>query len=172
MLDGGAGRCGIAAVVGDLVGGPVLVAMVVFEAEAGRGTGDDPRARAVFADVERDLDLVFAAGAHLHDEGLAGEGGVGGAGACDDFSSVGLAAECAEFAPECFLLGGQSAGGQREEQGEQEKAEARHEGTGEVKVKVKVRGRGEVNGEVRVKGEGAVARGRTLKDGKGVRLVR
>ena len=64
------------------------MAMVVFEAEAGGGAGDHPRARAVFADVERDLDLVFAAGAHLHDEGLAGEGGVGGAGAFDDFSSV------------------------------------------------------------------------------------
>lgn len=164
MLDRGADRGGIAAVVGDLVGGAVLVAMVVFEAEAGGGAGDHPRARAVFADVERDLDLVFAAGAHLHDEGLAGEGGVGGAGAFDDFSGVGLAAECAEFAPECFLFGGQSAGGQREEQGKQERAEARHEGTGEGKVKGKVR--------VEVKGEGAVARGRTLKDGKGVRLVR
>jgi hypothetical protein len=43
--------------------------------------------------VEGDLDFVFAAGAHVHDEGLAGEGGVGGGGAFGDFTSEGLAAE-------------------------------------------------------------------------------
>ena len=160
LLAGRAGGGGVTAVLGDLVGGAVFVAVVVFEAETGGGARDHPSARAVFADVEGDLDFVFAAGAHVQDEGLAGEGGVGGAGAFGDFAGEGLAAEGAEFGPKFFLGGRERAGGEREEEGEEEDGEARPgaEGAGGARVRVRVRGKGKVRGKV--KGPGAVGRAR------------
>ncbi len=130
LLAGGAGGGGVAAVLGDFVGGAVFVAVVVFEPEAGGGARDDPGARAVVADVEGNFDFVFAAGAHVHHEGFAGEGGVGGAGALGDFAGEGLAAEGAEFGPEFFLRGRECASGpgEWEKEGEEEKAEAGHGG--------------------------------------------
>ena len=117
LLAGRAGGGGVTAVLGDLVGGAVFVAVVVFEAEAGGGARDHPGARAVVANVEGDLDFVFAAGTHVHNETFAGEGGVGGAGAFGNFAGEGLAAEGAKFGPECFLSGRERAGGEREEEG-------------------------------------------------------
>jgi hypothetical protein len=42
------------------------------------GAADDPRSRAILADMERDSDLVLGAFPHVHDEGLGAENRVGG----------------------------------------------------------------------------------------------
>ena len=116
LLAGRAGGGGVTAVLGDLVGGAVFVPVGVFEAEAGGGARDHPGARAVVANVEGDFDFVFTLGARLQDETFAGEGVVGGAGAFGNFAGEGLAAEGAEFGPECFLSGRERAVGGREEE--------------------------------------------------------
>src|SRR5688572_28590914 len=57
-----------AAVLRDAVRAAVLVAVVVLEHELAVATRDDPGARAVGADVERNADLAVRAVTHVHDE--------------------------------------------------------------------------------------------------------
>ena len=107
----------VAAILGDLVLAAVLVAMVVLEAQAGGGAGDDPGARVVVGDVERDADRVGRTFADVHHQALAGEAGVGGGGRADDAAFERLAAQRREVGEEVARRrGGRGAAGGGEEQ--------------------------------------------------------
>lgn len=103
-----AGFCRIAAVHCHRVVGAVLMAMVVFEAQASRGTREDPGSRAVVADMERHADLLFATATDVHDEPLPFPR-VRVRAAADirgDPALKGFVAESGEVAPEEILCGG------------------------------------------------------------------
>lgn len=124
LLAGCSGAGGVAAVLGDLVDAAVLVAVIVLEAQARPGPGDDPGARSVpaavrGADMEGDFHPVCAAGAEMDNHRLAGEIGIGRVGAHQP-SGIGLAAMLREAGHERSLRvsGGQGGGatGEREQQ--------------------------------------------------------
>lgn len=103
-----AGFCRIAPVHCHCVVGAVLMAMVMFEAQAGRGAHENPGSRAVVADMERHADLLFATTTDVHDEPLSFPRVWARAAANirGDSTLKGFVAEGGKVAPEEILCGG------------------------------------------------------------------
>jgi hypothetical protein len=106
-----------AAIAGQRIEAAIFMAMLVMQGEAVAFAVNHPDAGTIFADMQRDSDLVLRAGADMHDNALRAPGIVLQI-IADDLAFEGLAAEGGQALHELRLLKRRlAAGGHQQQRG-------------------------------------------------------